>query len=140
NIRTGIAGYASDAEATQLQYDAIEALAGNVWETSDPGNDQQGDNAVFWAQFYVAENPADIVELQVNLWGAQDDNTDKAWLGIWNVAEGEWTFLSAFQQEDTDGVDLYTGTITVDPDEYLDGSGNVTVIFFNEDVGESLFV
>jgi len=68
-IRTGIKGHASDAEATQAQYDAIAASDDNRWRITDPG---RGDNACFWAQFEIAESPSSISQIDVLLEGYQD--------------------------------------------------------------------
>ena len=136
DLRTGIAGYASDAEAASAEYDLIESDGGGEWQITDPG---AGDNAVFWAKFDVSESASTVTSIQVNLQGRQASATDKAWLGIWRpgAATPYWQMLEAaqFTTEHT-----YTGTISASISEYFDSNGDIHIIFFNEDVSESLYV
>jgi len=136
DLRTGINGYASDAEATQGQYDNIESSNNNRWTITDPG---AGLHACFWAKFQIAEAPSIISQIDVKLEGYQGAATDKAWLGIWRAgaATPYWEVLEASQQTSDHE---YTGSITSSCDEYIDDSGDLYIIFFNEDDDDSLFV
>jgi len=136
NLRTGIAGYASDAEATSTQYSYIATSNNTRWLITDPG---LGDNAVFWAKFKIAEDPSTISRIVVNLEGYQGVATDKAWLGIWRpeAATPYWKYLMAWMRTADYN---YTGTITVDTDEYIDVNGDLHIIFFNEDDDDVLRV
>lgn len=138
NLRTALAGYASDAEASTAQYAAIAASDNNYWQITDPGN---GDNAVFWAEVHVDETISDISQLDLLLEGYQGGapGSDKAWFGIWRpgATTPHWEVLSAATQ----GTDAnFTGTITTNISQYFDGNNNIHLIFFNEDVSDSLFV
>ena len=136
NLRSGIAGYASDAEASGAQYTAIEASDNSRWQITDPGN---GDDAVFWAEIVIAEDPANISQIDLLLEGYQAAATDKAWFGIWRPGTSTpyWELLEASTQ--TGDYD-YTGTITSNIDEYFDGGNSIHLIFYNEDDSDSLFV
>ncbi|USN87822.1 MAG: DUF2341 domain-containing protein [Candidatus Nomurabacteria bacterium] len=137
NLRSGIAGYASDAEATNGQYTSLSSSDDNRWTITDPN---AGDNAVFWAEFDIAEDPTNIDQIDITLEGFQGAATDVAWLGIWRpgTTTPYWQELDRFQQTVTDGT--YTGTITTNISEYFDGNNKIHVIFFNEDDNDSLFV
>ena len=136
NLRTAIAGRASDAEATNAQYTNISSSNNTRWQITDPG---AGDNAIFWASFLVTEDPADIDEIAVTLEGYQNVATDKAWLGIWRPGSTTpyWQRLADSTQT---GDFNFTGSITSDISQYFDGSNRIHIIFFNEDDDDSLFV
>ena len=136
NLRTGIAGYASDAEATNAQYTNISTSNNTRWQITDPG---AGDNAVFWASFDIAEDPANIDQIDLLLEGYQAAATDKAWFGIWRPGTTTpfWEVLEAGTYTADHN---FTGSITANIDEYFDGNNRIHVIFFNEDDSDSLFV
>ncbi len=136
NLRTAIAGYASDAEATNVQYTALAASDNTRWQITDPG---AGDNAIFWASFVVTEDPADITSIEVNLEGYQAAAVDKAWLGIWRPGSTTpyWELLESSQRTSDY---TYSATLGSNLDEYVDGSNRIHVIFFNVDDSDSLFV
>jgi len=132
DLRTGIYGYASDAEASQTQYDAIAASDNIRWRITDPGS---GDNACFWMKFEIAEDPVAITQIDVRVEGYQAQLTDKAWLGIWRpgATTAYWKFLEASQQ--TNDYD-YTGTITANLDEYIYANGDLGTLlrFWPKDI------
>lgn len=139
NLRSGIAGYASDAEASSGQYNLIEASDNSRWTTTDPGN---GDDAVFWVKFHIDEDPTNISQLDLLLEGYQDPTpagTDKAWFGIWRpgTTTPYWQLLEASQQNSDYN---YTGTITTNIEEYFDGNNDIHLIFYNEDDSDGVVV
>ncbi len=101
-------------------------------------NDPSGSNSqVLWFQFNLTEDPADITELEISLEGRQDNsasNGENAILGIWNHATGDWENLSEFR-DDSGNDSVWSATLTSNPSSYVDGSGRLTLAFFNEDKG-----
>jgi hypothetical protein len=136
DLRTSIAGYNADAEASTAEYSAIAISDDSRWEVLDPG---AGDNAVFWASFNIAEDPTNISQIDVTLEGYQNSGIDVAWLGIWvsGTTSPYWEELDRSQQT-TDF--NYTGSITTNLENYIDENGDLYVIFFNEDTNDSLFI
>lgn len=138
NIRTGIAGYASDAQATNAQYTAISTSNNSRWQITDPG---AGDNAVFWASFKISEAATDIDQIDVLLEGYQGGvpGADKGWLAIWRPGAST-PYWQALSYSTRTGDFNYTGSLTTNLDEYVDSNNNITIMFFNEDDSDSLFV
>jgi hypothetical protein len=138
NLRSGIAGYASDAEATNVQYTSLGASDNNWWTITDPG---AGNHAVFWTKFHVSENPSNINQLDLLLEGYQGGipGARKGWFGIWRpgTTTPYWQMLEASVQTADHN---YTGSITSNISEYFDGNNDVHLIFFNEDDSDSLLV
>jgi hypothetical protein len=135
-LRTSIAGYNLDNEALTADYTSLANSDDNRWTTVDPG---AGDNAVFWARFEIAEDPANISQIDVTLEGYQNTGTDVAWLGIWlpSTTTPYWQEL-AHAQATADAT--YSGTITSNFAEYIDDDGYLYIIFFNEDTNDSLII
>jgi hypothetical protein len=100
NLRSGIAGYANDAEATNAQYTAISSSNDSSWTTTDPG---AGDQAIFWAEFVISEDPSDIDQIDILVearQGGTPAGTDKGWFGIWRPGSTTpyWQHASSSQR------------------------------------------
>ena len=138
-IRAGIIGYASDSEASTAEYAAISISDDNHWVTPDPGF---GDTQAFWTQFQIAETPANITQIDIAIEGYQGGLPPagrNAWLGIWvpGAPTPYWKTLES-SQETTDHV--FSSTLTTNLADYIDGSGNLTIILYNEDQSDSLYI
>jgi uncharacterized repeat protein (TIGR01451 family) len=140
DIRTGIAGYDLDSEASTGLYGTISFSDDLRWTTPDPGF---LDTQAVWMQFDIAENPLTITRIDITLEGHQVGDPQvgrKAWLGIWvpGAVTPYWKTLEASFQEDIDYT--FTGTLTSNLDDYIDGAGKLTIIFYNEDQSDPLAV
>ena len=150
NIRTGIAGWSENpasgtsgtvnyGELNNAAYTAISTSDDSHITTQDPGF---GDTAAFWTQYQIAETPANITQIDIELEGYQGGSPQagrKAWLGIWvpDAPTPYWKVLEASQQTSDY---TYSGTLTTNLEDYIDGSGNLNIIFYNEDQSDSLLI
>ncbi|CAN7440657.1 DUF5801 repeats-in-toxin domain-containing protein [Devosia sp. LjRoot3] len=143
NILSGIQNgpdQANNNEASNSEYSAISASDNTHWTTLDPGSD--GDHAVFWAQFDVAEAFDSITQLEISVEGRQAGSPTSGQdghLGIWNYRTGAWESLDVDRFSGTDGT--WRGTITANIADYLDDVTNqVTIALVNEDDNEPLLI
>ncbi len=138
-LRTGIIGYALDSEALNSQYTAISTSNDSHWTTNDPGF---GDTQAFWAQFDIAETPANITQIDISVEGYQGGSPQagrKAWLGIWvpDAPTPYWKTLEAAQKT---ADYTYSGTLTSNLEDYIDGTGKLNIILYNEDQNDPLLI
>ncbi len=138
NLNSAIAGYANNAEATNLQYASLTTSDDNSWTTLDPG---AGDNAVLWTRFNITEDPTDIDEINILIEARQSGvpGADKGWFGIWRPGSTTpyWQHAtSAVQTADA----TYELNITSNIDDYFDGSNRIHLIYFNEDDSDPVIV
>lgn len=134
---TGSAGFANTTELTTAQYGQIASSDNVSYSTPDPSPPPGGDNAVFWAQFDIAEKSDTITRIDIRIEARQDSGAGEgegAELGIWNYATGSWVSLTEIAATaDTN----YTAAITVNPQDYVSLDGKVTVVLYNQDDNSS---
>lgn len=138
NLNSGIAGYAGNVEASTVQYTSLSVSDNNSWTTTDPG---AGDNAIFWSRFNIAEDPADIDQIDIQIEARQSGvpGLDKGWFGIWRP--GSTTPYWQVASSSTQTADAtYSLSITTNIDEYFDGSNRIHLIYFNEDDDDPVIV
>jgi len=138
-IKDNIYRFGNDAEATNDEYTKISTSDDSHWQTPNPGF---SDMTAFWAQYTIAESPANITQIDINLEGYQGGTPQggrKAWLGVWvpGAPTPYWKTLEAAQKT-TDYV--YSGTLTTNLEDYIDSNDKLTIIFYNEDEFDSLLV
>ncbi|MBN2096365.1 DUF4215 domain-containing protein, partial [Candidatus Peregrinibacteria bacterium] len=138
-IRTGIAGYDLDSEASNAEYTAISTSDDNHWVTPDPGF---GDTQAFWAQFQIAEMPANITQINIAVEGYQGGVPPagrNAWLGIW-VPGAPTPYWKTLESSQYTSDHVFSGTLNTNLADYIDGSGKLTIILYNEDQSDSLYI
>ncbi|MES0885308.1 DUF5801 repeats-in-toxin domain-containing protein, partial [Roseibium sp. SCP14] len=129
-VGIGGPGSPSAVEATNGDYQDIAEVGNGDWDLPDPGDGNDNDHAVFWAQFQIDEDAANIVELNVSIdvnssgSGLVGNGSD---LGIWNYSSSQWV-----QLDGSAGGGGWSGSITSNIADYLDPSTNqLTVAFVN---------
>jgi T1SS-143 domain-containing protein len=118
------------ANLTNTDYNDIESSNNVRFQTPDPGN---GDNAVFWAEFDIAEDPSEITEIVFRIEARQtgtpasDEGLD---FGIYNYSTGEW---EAITEVVTTSDNVFTVTRSGNAADYVSPDGKVALILYNED-------
>ena len=81
--RNTINGWNSWGEATSGEYGNLVGSDDSYYQGSDPGND---DDAAMIFEFFVTETPADIIQIDVQVEGAQGAAIDAWYLYLWNYS------------------------------------------------------
>ncbi|MFA7485304.1 MAG: agmatine deiminase family protein, partial [Phycisphaerae bacterium] len=125
---TGITGWANWGEATTAEYAALVSSDDIRYSTvtSGPG---YGDNAAMLFEFYVDEEPEDIVQLDVSVEIGRTSSTDLGYAYLWNYSTSSYLVLGT-QSGTADMV--ISKTITTNPANYINpANGQVTVFVVN---------
>ena len=85
--RDTIAGWSGWAEATTAEYGNLVGPDDLYYQTADPGN---GDNAAAIFEFYIAEAPATITKIDIEVEGAQQAAIDSWFLYLWNYSTSSY--------------------------------------------------
>jgi Ca2+-binding RTX toxin-like protein len=129
---TSSSGYDNAHTLSASEYSQIATADDTRYRTADPGN---GDNAVFWAQFTITENVADITKIDLKIEAIQDNSggsSDGMEFGVWNYHTNGWQSIQEIR--DTSSPDAnFTFSITTHPEYYVGTDGKVTLVLFNED-------
>jgi hypothetical protein len=138
---SGNPDFGSDNEASNTQYAALAVSDGSRWVATPGGGDP--DTQVFWAQFTIGENLADITQIDLLIEGRQgdDDPSAAAYFAVWNYATSDWEIREIAVKDNDDPNDhIYNWTITGNFDDYLGGAGNdqITMILLNGNENQGL--
>ena len=129
--RDTINGWNNWSEASSAEYAALVGSDDSRYQGADPGS---GDNAAMLFEFYVAEDPADIAQIDVSVELGRYESTDLGWVYIWNYTTGSYLVLGS-QSGTADQV--VAASITSNPGEYVEsGTGELSVFVVNEDVSD----
>jgi hypothetical protein len=108
---------------------------GSYWTTSNVG---AGRHAVFWAQFKLTEDPADITKIVLSInarQGGNPSNSEDAQFGVWNYNTNSWQILDTDDADQSDNT--FSGQLTGNIAHYLDSEGRITLALYNEDNANS---
>ena len=119
------------ANLTDADYNAIESSNDTRFQTPDPGD---GDNAVFWAEFDIAEDPDAITQLVIRVEARQSGSpsgSEGIDIGIYNYADGAWEIVTEVL---TTSDNVFTVTkLGANAADYVSSSGKISVALYNED-------
>ena len=118
------------ANLTDTDYNNIESSNDVRFQTPDPGNN---DNAVFWAEFDIAEDPSTITQLVLRIEARQTGTpaaNDGIDFGIYNYATGAWETIT---EVTTTSDNIFTVTISANAADYVGAGGKVALALYNED-------
>jgi hypothetical protein len=139
--RTGWgADWANWAEASAGEYAALTASDDIYYQTvSNPG---WGDNVAHLFEFTVAENPADVTDILFSVEVSRARTTDTQFFYLWNDTNAQYTVLGNIDTGSTDFaatnyslVNNVPGIDATNIGDYVDGSGQVTLLTINQDSG-----
>jgi hypothetical protein len=139
--RTGWgADWANWDEASAGEYAALTVSDDTYHQTvSNPG---WGDNVAHLFEFMVAENPADVTDILFSVEVSRARTTDTQFFYLWNYTNAEYTVLGNIDTGSTDVaatnyslVNNVPGIDATNIGEYVDGSGQVTLLSINQDAG-----
>ena len=118
-------------EATDTQYGQIATDDSSFWTPPVAANNS---NQVAWVQFNVTEDQTALTQISINVQASRPDSgvSGNLVLGIWSDGANDWVSL------DTDTVSSGTivtlsSTLTTSLANYVDSSGHLTLVVFNED-------
>ncbi|MDD5011171.1 MAG: agmatine deiminase family protein, partial [Phycisphaerae bacterium] len=133
--RDSISGWNLWAEASTAEYAALVSSDNSRYTTADPG---YGDNAAMLFEFYVNEDPEDVVQLDISVEVGRGATTDIGYAYLWNYNSNSYTTIGT-QSGTTDAVISYS--ITSNPEDYINPSnGEVTVFVVNMDDSDTISV
>ena len=128
------ANYVSSSvhEALDVNYTALVTDDITYWTTPQAPN---GSNQVMWFQFNITEDQNALTQISIDVQAGRPDNTasgDTLDLGIWNDSTNDWELLQT-QTYESGTVGNFTANLTTNLANYVDGSGHITLVLFNED-------
>ena len=85
--RDTINGWSNWGEASTAEYGRLAASDDQYYQAAVPGS---GDNAAMIFEFYIAEDPAAITQIDVQVEGAQSAAIDAWFLYLWNYSTGSY--------------------------------------------------
>jgi hypothetical protein len=85
--RNTINGWANWGEATTGEYGNLVGSDDSYYQGADPGN---GDNAALIFEFYIAEDPATITQIDVQVEAAQQNAVDAWFVYLWNYSTSSY--------------------------------------------------
>jgi hypothetical protein len=127
------------AEATVAEYTALTSSDDSYYRTVDHAG--WGDNVAHRFEFTVAEDPADITDILLSVEVSRARNTDAQFFYLWNYTDSQYTVLGSIATGTTDVavtdyslVDNVAGIDATNIGEYVDASGQMTLLSINQDV------
>jgi cysteine-rich repeat protein len=125
---TDLTGWNYWNEASSADYAALVGSDDSHYQGADSG---YGDNAAMLFTFYVAEDPADILQLDVSVELGRSAETDFGWVYVWDYDTSSYLVLGS-QSGTADQV--IAATIDTNPGHYVEtGTGQLTIFVVNED-------
>ena len=85
--RNTLPGWSNWAEASTGEYSNLVGSDDNQYQGSDPGN---GDNGAMIFEFYIAEAPATITQIDIQVEGAQGAAVASWFLYLWNYSTSSY--------------------------------------------------
>ncbi len=126
----------SSNEASDSNYSALVTDDTTYWTPPTPGNNNY---QAMWFQFNVTENENSITQIAIDVQAGRPDSavsTDLLDLGIWNDSINDWELLQT-QTYASGTVGNFTLNLTSNLGNYVDSSGHLTLVLFNEDQSTS---
>jgi hypothetical protein len=142
NFPPGRTGWGADwqnwSEATAGEYAALTATDGahyqGIW---DPGI---GENVAHLFEFVAAENPAEVTDILLSLEVFRVRDTNTHYFYLWNYTTQQYTVLMEVDGSTPDRslldysvVTMVAGIDATNIGEYVDASGQVTLLSINQD-------
>jgi beta-glucanase (GH16 family) len=129
--RDTIPGWALWAEATTAEYANLVSSNDTRYQGADPGS---GDNAAMIFEFYITQNPTDIIKLNVSVELGRASAEDLGWVYLWNYNTHSYTVLGS--QSGTADM-IISANILSNPGDYVEpGTGQLTVFVVDEDTSD----
>ena len=128
------------AEATAAEYAALTAGDDAYYQSAfTPG---AGDNAAHLFELVVAEDPADVTDILLSVEVSRARANDTQYFYLWNYATARYTVIGDIDTGTTDAswsdysvVDNVASIDATNIGEYVDASGQVTLLSINQDSG-----
>lgn len=134
------ADWANWGEASAAEYAALSASDDARYQTvSNPG---WGDNVAHLFEFSVTEDPADVTDIWFSVEVSRARTVDTQYFYLWDYTTAQYTVLGNIDTGTTDVavtdyslVNNVPGIDATNIGEYVDASGQVTLLSINQDAG-----
>ena len=128
------------AEATAGEYAALAGSDDDRYQSAFTAG--IGDNVAHLFEFAVAEDPASVTDILLSLEVSRARADDTQYFYLWNYVNSQYTVIGDIDTGTTDAswtdysvVDNVTSIDATNIDEYVDASGQVTLLSINQDAG-----
>jgi hypothetical protein len=128
------------AEATAAEYAALTGSDDGYYQSAFTAG--WGDNVAHLFELVVAEDPASVTDILLSVEVSRARATDTQYFYLWNYATARYTVIGDIDTGTTDAswsdysvVDNAASIDATNIGEYLDASGQITLLSINQDSG-----
>ena len=128
------------AEATAAEYAALTGSDDGYYQSAFTAG--WGDNVAHLFELVVAEDPASVTDILLSVEVSRARATDTQYFYLWNYATARYTVIGDIDTGTTDAswsdysvVDNAASIDATNIGEYLDASGQITLLSINQDAG-----